>query len=238
MVAQRYLCALLSTAALFVATASLSALHLGQSSAEVRAELGPPAKEVRYERYFVFVYEGGRKIAFVDDRLADARAVEIGPAPDAATTPDKESQSRVITSDLHDSPPRKEIPDDLIDRFGGMLKALFESGDGSNRSPSRVGPPDLFQNQPPPFYAGIGIVALGFVIAGVAQIIIVMKAFGESAYWGLAVIFVPFAVFVFVMLHWSETKIAFLASFVGVVFLLGGYGIIFEATVPGLLPTR
>jgi hypothetical protein len=61
---------------------------------------------------------------------------------------------------------------------------------------------------------GIALIA-GIIILLAGYIMIAIQAFRQSALWGLAVLFVPFAGFVFVARYWQEGRNGFLVSVVG-----------------------
>jgi hypothetical protein len=68
-------------------------------------------------------------------------------------------------------------------------------------------------------WALMGLAGLAMFVFSV-QILIV--AFKTSVGWGLASLFIPFAVVVFVIKHWEQTKTPFLRSLAGVpVYLIG-----------------
>jgi hypothetical protein len=69
---------------------------------------------------------------------------------------------------------------------------------------------------------GFGLVAVAFV----AQIILIVAAFRESALWGLGVLFVPIVPLVFVCMHWQRVKwpaiIALTAGLTGAFLVMHG----------------
>ena len=65
------------------------------------------------------------------------------------------------------------------------------------------------------------LLALFFMIAVVAHVILIVKAFQTSAGWGLAVLFLPFGNLAFACNHWQEARTSFVVSFcANLVFLL------------------
>ncbi len=69
--------------------------------------------------------------------------------------------------------------------------------------------------------AGI-LLFIGFVIFLLYGIRILIMAFQKSVLWGLALLLIPFAQLVFILLHWSETKSPFLKSLLGIPFIVVG----------------
>ncbi|MCA9040918.1 MAG: hypothetical protein KDA65_11270 [Planctomycetaceae bacterium] len=65
-----------------------------------------------------------------------------------------------------------------------------------------------------------------FIGCAVSELVIVVRAFQESVLWGLAVLFIPFAIIVFLVKFWDRCKQPFLyglgAWALGVVFILLG----------------
>lgn len=62
---------------------------------------------------------------------------------------------------------------------------------------------------------------------------LIIASFKESIVWGLAVLFVPFAALVFLIMHWTEAKKAFLVQLVAVLCCLGAISI---AVAKGIKP--
>jgi hypothetical protein len=61
----------------------------------------------------------------------------------------------------------------------------------------------------------IGLLWVGLLIAGVANVCLIYVAFRESIAWGLSVLFVPFALVVFLFKHWDVAKLPFLFCLLG-----------------------
>lgn len=71
------------------------------------------------------------------------------------------------------------------------------------------------------------ILGLGWLITIIGGIMFLIAAFRESVWWGLAVLFLPIANFVFLINHWDEAKKAFFVQLGGVglciaAFMIGG----------------
>ena len=72
----------------------------------------------------------------------------------------------------------------------------------------------------------VAIFIIGILVNAVGGIMLLVRAFRESALWGLACIFIPFASLFFLIKFWPETKQAFLISLGGTaIMLLGVLGI-------------
>ncbi len=68
--------------------------------------------------------------------------------------------------------------------------------------------------------AGLMILAYGVMLVG--GIMVLIKAFQESVWWGLGCIFVPFVGLVFVIMHWAVAKQGFLIQLAGIALLIVG----------------
>lgn len=68
----------------------------------------------------------------------------------------------------------------------------------------------------------VTLLVLGSLIAAIGGIWLLVAAFGESIWWGLASLFVPFASLLFVILHWSKAKAAFCLGLLGTCVAIGG----------------
>jgi hypothetical protein len=60
------------------------------------------------------------------------------------------------------------------------------------------------------------LIGVGLLIACAANIWLIIAAFRESLAWGLCVLFLPFALLVFLFRHWDAAKQPFLCSLLGV----------------------
>ena len=69
---------------------------------------------------------------------------------------------------------------------------------------------------------GITLLVLGGIAAIIGGIMMVVAAFRQSIWWGLAYLFVPVASLVFVFVHWAEAKKGVLINLAGFVLLVGG----------------
>ncbi len=108
---------------------------------------------------------------------------------------------------------------DITDDDGRLVGTWSGTLVGWNRRTTRVS--GRFNLAPPPadskpsvFIGGVGCVVLCvlvFINAGV-NLWFISTAFQESALWGLAVLFVPFAPIAFVAMHWDAAKRPFLWS--------------------------
>ena len=81
---------------------------------------------------------------------------------------------------------------------------------------------------------GTILMAVGWLIAAIGSIWIIVIAFKESVLWGLGSIFIPFVILIFVFTHWNDTKKPFLISIGGMV--LFGLGVLIGG--PGMIPTN
>lgn len=65
------------------------------------------------------------------------------------------------------------------------------------------------------FFA-IALYGIGALIAFVCSIILLVKAFQTSIWWGLGSIIVPFVALFFVIVHWPVAKKPFLVSLLSI----------------------
>ncbi len=63
-----------------------------------------------------------------------------------------------------------------------------------------------------------GFIGVIFLIG--SGIVLLVRAFQKSKWWGLAVLFIPFAALVFVFKHWDESWRPFLASLLGAAIIM------------------
>jgi hypothetical protein len=127
-----------------------------------------------------------------------AAAPEVGPAPAVAPIPEP-------PADLP-PPPARVAPPVILPpappATTTVLAKLPSAEQLQHRSGLHAGP----------FF-------LGLLIWLVASIWFLVLAFTESVVWGLLVLFVPFAGFVFLVIHWGKTWKAMLASLAGVLMM-------------------
>lgn len=63
---------------------------------------------------------------------------------------------------------------------------------------------------------GFILVGVGSIISLVFSIIILVKAFQTSIWWGLGSIFIPFVQLIFIIMYWDIAKAPFLKMLIGV----------------------
>lgn len=69
---------------------------------------------------------------------------------------------------------------------------------------------------------GAILILAGVLVGLVYGIILLVKAFKTSIWWGLAYLFIPFAALVFVIVHWQVAKKPFLMSLISIPLILIG----------------
>jgi hypothetical protein len=74
---------------------------------------------------------------------------------------------------------------------------------------------------------GMVLTAVAGIAALVFGIQILIVAFKTSILWGLGSLFVPFVIFVFVAMHWEETKTPFFRLLIAIVVEICGFGLSF-----------
>ena len=68
---------------------------------------------------------------------------------------------------------------------------------------------------------GLGCALIGFIIALIFGIQLLILAFRTSILWGLGYVFVPFVSLIFIALHWEQTKTPFLRGLLSIPFFIG-----------------
>jgi len=71
-------------------------------------------------------------------------------------------------------------------------------------------------------FLGLGLLGVGWLIAFIFGIILLIESFKTSILWGLGYVFVPFVSLVFVIVHWDRAKQPFLRSLLSLPFLVLG----------------
>jgi hypothetical protein len=80
---------------------------------------------------------------------------------------------------------------------------------------------------------GTALVVLSAIAMFVFGVQILIMAFKTSVGWGLASLFIPFAILVFVFKHWEQTKKPFLYTLACLPVYLIGFGLMFAGTLMG-----
>lgn len=65
---------------------------------------------------------------------------------------------------------------------------------------------------------------LGIVLIAIGAIWIIVNAFGQSVWWGIGSLLIPFVALIFALLNFAENKLPLLLYVVGVVLLVMGGG--------------
>jgi len=77
---------------------------------------------------------------------------------------------------------------------------------------------------------GVLVAALavtGCIMCMIGGIMLLVAAFRTGVGWGLAVLFLPVANMVFLFVHWTEAKNAFLVQVLGLLLFFSGFGVSF-----------
>lgn len=69
---------------------------------------------------------------------------------------------------------------------------------------------------------GAALTVIGYLVALVGGIWILVLAFRKSVWWGLGSLFIPFVGIVFAIMNWTEAKVPFLIEVGGVVLIFIG----------------
>ena len=69
---------------------------------------------------------------------------------------------------------------------------------------------------------GITLISVGLMISFVYGIILLVKAFQTSIWWGLGYLLVPLVALVFIVVHWEVAKQPFLTSLTAIPFIAVG----------------
>ena len=69
---------------------------------------------------------------------------------------------------------------------------------------------------------GIALMGIGFLVSTIYGIILLVKAFQTSVWWGLGSLFVPFVSLIFVGVHWQVAKKPFLMGLIGIPLIIVG----------------
>ena len=69
---------------------------------------------------------------------------------------------------------------------------------------------------------GLILLVIGFLIALVYGIQLLIVAFRTSIWWGLGSLFIPLVSLIFVIMYWPEAKRPFLRSLLAIPFYLAG----------------
>ncbi len=71
-------------------------------------------------------------------------------------------------------------------------------------------------------FLSLTLVAIATIIGLYYGIILIIRAFQVSVWWGLGYLFVPFVSLIFIVVHWQTAKEPFLKSLLAIPFALLG----------------
>ena len=71
-------------------------------------------------------------------------------------------------------------------------------------------------------FLSLTLVAIATIISLYYGIILIIRAFQVSVWWGLGYLFVPFVSLIFIVVHWQTAKEPFLKSLLAIPFVLIG----------------
>jgi len=78
---------------------------------------------------------------------------------------------------------------------------------------------------------GFILIAIGFLIALVFGVQLLILAFRTSVLWGLGSMLVPFVGLIFIIKYWDEAKKPFLRSLIAIPFYIAG-GVLIQGAAP------
>lgn len=177
------------------ATQGVSAQHAGQSADEVRKALGDPSAVLTTSDGEKWIYTDGTKLLL-------QHGVVVG-SSGSTTTATIKRDGVEDASDGASSVTILEAPTGPGAKSSGKPRAASQT-----KSP---GSKTLNQKPAREFNT---VFILAIIVAVVCRLWFWAVAFGESFFWGLACIFVPFASFVFLLQHWSVAKAPFLTTLI------------------------
>jgi hypothetical protein len=181
-----------------------------------------------------------RQLADLKTRLATLPAVQ----PVAQAAPTLPSETRVASVEKRSSPPATSSPRtslapsaemrDPSMRPPPMVTAIPRPDELESVLNSKVTVPKHEVSKEGPKYSPVRLLAvtltgegtplmvIGLIVAGIGGIWLIVLAFKESAIWGICVMFVPLASFIFACIHFAESKWAFLINVAGWVLIYVG----------------
>jgi hypothetical protein len=71
-------------------------------------------------------------------------------------------------------------------------------------------------------FLSLTLVAIAIIISLYYGIILIIRAFQVSVWWGLGYLFVPFVSLIFIVVHWQTAKDPFLKSLLAIPFVFLG----------------
>lgn len=77
---------------------------------------------------------------------------------------------------------------------------------------------------------GLMLIGIGAIIAMIYGIILMVKSFQVSIWWGLGYIFIPLVSLIFIIVHWQVAKDPFLKSLIAIPFIILGMILLPEST--------
>jgi hypothetical protein len=203
---RRALAALLSLAVF----APLLAQQVGDSANAVLNQLGNPQMKRQTGDAEVWYYPGGARITFANGHVS---AIAGNPHAEVRPPP---AQNDYVTRSAPE-PNRSSSSASPSARWDGT----GDSTGWDNRTVNFPLPPEVRRR-------GI-YVLVGILVSLICNILILIKAFKESVWWGLGYLFVPFVSLIFVILHWARTWKPFVISAIATVVIVVQAYLIAEA---------
>jgi hypothetical protein len=153
------------------------------------------------------------RVASVEKKPAPAAPAATAPRTSAAT-PSQMRDPEMRPPPMVTAMPR---PDELESVLNSKVTVPKHevSKEGPKYSPVRLRAVTLTGE-------GTPLMVIGLIVAGIGGIWLIVLAFKESAIWGICVMFVPLASFIFACIHFAESKWALLINVAGWVLIYVG----------------
>lgn len=180
----------------------LLAQNIGDSAQAVEAALGRPQMSRTTSTGEIWIYAEGARVTFkngVVSALEGVAPAAPGSSPASAAPAASTSTTMTVVPEAKPAQPAPRVERDA--------RANDESSDTGGSGAGRASTIPRWK---------LGGLTFALVVAGIVsiicQILILIRAFTTSIWWGLGSLFVPFVSLFFILFNWSEVKTPFLVN--------------------------
>jgi len=168
-----------------------------------------------------------------------AEAAQLAAEEAALAEEERLEANKLKLPDIEKSLPQLEGfgLDKLIDKIASNSENV-ENAEGSESADSAAKELELKIleqiKKKPLIFVGFGLLFISFITWAISHIILIVRGFEEAVGWGLAVLFIPLAGFIYCCMRLKKMKAVILVFSLAVIFLITGFVLIYISIDPEL----
>ncbi len=167
-----------------------------------------------------------------------AEAAQLAAEEAALAEEERLEANKLKLSDIEKSLPQLEGfgLDKLIDKIASNSENVENAEDSESARAAKELELKILEQikKKPLIFVGFGLLFISFITWAISHIILIVRGFEEAVGWGLAVLFIPLAGFIYCCMRLKKMKAVILVFSLAVIFLITGFVLIYISIDPEL----